>query len=293
MNINILIKMVHFLLFPKFTLIKKYKGLFMNEIMQKETSELIRKIRLNIKNNSYSFEHKGHYQENYQNGKSIDDFLDDQILKLFATNFEEDDLYILRKIANLDESNFYLFVKNDFPNSCIHCGEELSLLSNGLNFKIITSCKGKYLPYSVKINTKSKKVVVTNDLRKFFPEHEKFSNNHDLCTFTGELKNADDFSKINLGYIFTGNQPLHVLKDKNNILIKKTDCDNINLYTDLWAVCFADYDDLLQRMKRYYNLENINDLNMKFFIFDVSNDVIEIKSHLYENNNEIIISISS
>lgn len=254
--------------------------------------ELTEKIISNLKQNKYSFDLKGHYKSDY-NDDSESDFLYHNIINLFVTDFEDEDLFILEKMADLEKIDSYLVIKNDFRNTCPHCGERLTLLSNGIHIKIEHLCSADYTDYSVTIKTPSRKIVIANDLRDFFPEDVlKEDICYDLCTFTGEVNHAIACSTNNLGYIFTGNKNFDLIKSENKLTIKDSeDYSKSEFHIDLWAVCVADYDDLLARMKKYKNLNSLEELDFKYFVFDTNKYFIEIFSHLYNKSNSDVLSI--
>lgn len=247
----------------------------------------LQKIMNNVNSHKYTFNHKGHYSDYYDYVK-LEQFFYQGLLNSVTADIPDSDLDILQKIANLEELDFFYEFKSDFPHKCWHCSDELTLISNGQVFSFSHKCSVSPTKYSIKIKTPSKKVLIANDLRELFKD--AIESDINISHFAGVLDEAKKYASVNLGYIYTGNKPLHIEQNEYLLSIKEEYNNNTDIITDLWAVCVCDYDDFIKRFKSTYRHEYYEDILNNFYIFEVENEEVEITSYLYEKNRADLIA---
>ncbi len=248
-------------------------------------------IQKNIMDEKYELDHKGHYSSYYDFLSLPYFFIKGLSNQIARDDLPDTDFYILNKIANCEElEHFYQFNSN-INYECWHCGEQLTLTSNGKIFTFNHSCNKKPSQYSITIKTPSKKIIIANDLRDFY--YVKDKKNYNVSQFAGVIKESEYYQSANLGLISTGNKLLHIDKKDDTIFIQECEIDNCDVFTDLWAVCIADYEEFISLFTKKYSIEEIENIIGKFKVLDVTNNQTVITSFVYDSlKTENLISIT-
>lgn len=234
----------------------------------------------------------------------------ESILNIHTSDLFNEIPNILLNKNKIDEILTFDFKRINYEHfSCEKCGSYVYYIFdfNNLEMKLNNSPRNKPCSidkkeeYKFNLKVPSKKLVFANYFSEILDEdkYDKISIN---C-YKGIVDHANAYASDNIGYMFVGNTcPSVFLKsDKTEIKVGNFDEDYKNeiedfseinsVCTDLWAVCFMDYNQFLNLLKENGLKEDNYDDD--FFIVNISSEEIEVLSNnvLFKESKDLFFSI--
>lgn len=217
--------------------------------------ELSKLIKDKLKSGDITFDGGGHFL-----GKKI---LPYDPMSVF--DFTRGDLYCPENISILTEAinnnvalDTYLKFSKSYSYKCNECSEEIQLECNGKHMRCCNLCKyPEGMPaYEIFLNVPSGKMVVANDLRKFFP----IVGDYEIECVEGCKKTTEKYAEVGMAHAFVGNTcpDMYKVKDGEFVIGISTErkrpvkgCRHVaSICTDLWWFSIVDYDQFVVRSGR-------------------------------------------
>lgn len=149
------------------------------------------------------------------------------------------------------------WVKFESPSfQCDECGEDVVLEFNGKKLRCLNPCKYPkgIPPYDIELNVPSGKMVVANDLRKWWKVVGDYAINFKL----NMKKTTEKYAEVGMAHAFVSNTCPGVYKINNKKFVigcAATNTDTLKggkrvggICTDLWWYSIVDYDDFVNRL---------------------------------------------
>lgn len=202
------------------------------------------------------------------------------------------------KTQEQEEPAEYILIPPTYSFACRYCGASPEIKFDGTALEFL----GNACPYpnglprvEFELNVPSGRIVVTDDLRRWFPINGK---ENDVDTLLGRNAEVQCYSEAGLAHGYVGNTCPGVYRNEQNenqysigsppLDEDKMDTNNWGSYvtgigTTLWWYSIADYD-TLQRHFAYYTPGE----DFSAFVRSVNRSVVTVKPGVYRfrHNNE-------